>query len=150
VLGPGGVYAKKLARYDVIAIIGDTLYAHAGVTGEFVAQIERVNLTSRCWLDGQAGGPREPPIAMTSEESPVWTRAYGVDPVDCAAAKATLEKLGVKRMVVGHTVQKQGINGVCDDTVWRIDVGLAKRYDGPIQVLELALGAEPKILTGTR
>ena len=134
----------------MIAIVGDTLYAHAGVTGEFVAQIDKVNLTSRCWLDGQAGGPREPPIAMTSDDSPVWTRAYGVDPVDCAAARATLAKLGVTRMVVGHTVQQQGINGVCDGAIWRIDVGLAKRYGGPIQVLELVEGAEPKVLSGTR
>jgi hypothetical protein len=56
----------------------------------------------------------------------------------------------VKRMVVGHTVQKQGINAACDGSVWRIDVGLAKLYDGPIEVLELAVGAEPKVLKGTR
>lgn len=150
VLGPGGVYAKKLASHDVIAIVGDTIYAHAGVTGAFVTQVDTINMTSRCWLDGQAGGPREVPIAMSSEDSPVWTRAYGLDPVDCAAAKAVLEKLGVKRMVVGHTVQKQGINAACDGAVWRIDVGLAKLYGGPIEVLELADGAAPKVLKGTR
>lgn len=150
VLGPGGAYAKKLASHDVIAIVGDTIYSHAGIVGEFVTQVDAVNMSSRCWLDGQAGGPRDVPIAMSSEESPVWTRAYGLDPVDCASAKAVLDKLGVKRMVVGHTVQKQGINAACDGTVWRIDVGLAKLYDGPIEVLELVEGAEPKVLKGTR
>ncbi|MBA2538519.1 MAG: hypothetical protein H0V17_02690 [Deltaproteobacteria bacterium] len=80
----------------------------------------------------------------------MWTRAYGVDPVDCTAAKATLAKLGVKRQVVGHTVQQKGINGVCDDTIWRIDVGLAKLYGGPIEVLELSPDAPPKVLRGTR
>jgi hypothetical protein len=64
--------------------------------------------------------------------------------------KVALAKLGVKRMVVGHTVQDQGINQACDGAVWRIDVGLAKRYGGPIQVLELGDGIEPKVLTGTR
>ena len=34
---------------------------------------------------------------------------------------------------------------VCDDKVWRIDVGLAKLYGGPHQALELT-AAGPKIL----
>ena len=150
VLGPGGLYAKKLAAHDVIAIVGDTVYSHAGVVGDFVTQVSAVNMSSRCWLDGQLGGPRDRPIAMESEESPVWTRAFGVDPVDCAAAKAALEKLGVKRMVVAHTPQQQGINAVCDNTVWRIDVGMSKHYGGPIEVLEILNGGEPKVLAGTR
>ncbi len=148
-LGPGGPYAKKLAKHDVIAIVGDTIYSHAGVIGEFATQVDAVNMSSRCWLDGQGGSAREMPIAMQSQESPVWTRAYGVDPVACPAAKAAMEKLGVKRMVVGHTVQQQGINAACDGTGWRIDVGLSKAYDGPIQVLEIVDGV-PKVLTGTR
>jgi len=149
-LGPGGAYAKKLAMHDVIAIVGDTIYAHAGVIGDWVTKVDAVNMSSRCWLDGQAGGPRNAPVAMTSDESPVWTRALGFERVDCAAVKVALDKLGVKRMVVGHTVQDQGINQVCDGAVWRIDVGLAKRYGGPIEVLELGDGTEPKVLTGTR
>jgi hypothetical protein len=149
-LGPGGSYAKKLAAHDVIAIVGDTIYSHAGVIGEFVTQVDAVNMSSRCWLDGQAGGPEAAPIAMRSEESPVWTRALGLDPVDCAAVSAALGKLGVKRMVVGHTVQKTGITSACDGAVWRIDVGLAKLYDGPIEVLELVDGTPPKVLKGTR
>ena len=48
-----------------------------------------------------------------------------------------LAGLGAKRQVVGHTVQAKGITAACDDTIWRIDVGLAKIYDGPIEVLEL-------------
>jgi hypothetical protein len=86
---------------------------------------------------------------MTADEGPVWTRALGLDPVDCDAVKHALAKLDVKRMVVGHTVQKT-INAACDGTVWRIDVGLAKLYGGPIEVLELVDGAEPKVLKGTR
>lgn len=148
-LGPGGPYAKKLAQHDVITFVGDTLYSHAGVIDEFVTQVDAVNLSSRCWLDGQGGSAHEMPIAMASQESPVWTRALGMDPVACGAAKTAMEKLGVRRMVVGHTVQENGMNVACDGTVWRIDVGLAKLYGGPIQVLEIVDGV-PKILTGTR
>ena len=69
---------------------------------------------------------------------------------DCASAKATLTELGLARMVVGHTPQEHGINSACDGAVWRIDVGLAKHYMGPIEVLELIPGAEPRVLRGTR
>src|SRR5205085_12436483 len=49
-LGPGGPYAKKLANHGVIAIVGDTIYSHAGVIGDFVTQVDAVNMSSRCWL----------------------------------------------------------------------------------------------------
>jgi hypothetical protein len=148
-LAPGGPYAKRLAAHNVVAIVGDTVFSHAGVLGDWVTQVDAVNQSARCWLDGQAGGPEAAPLAMTSEESPVWTRAVGLESADCAAVKASLDKLGVKRMVVGHTVQ-QTINALCDGTVWRIDVGLARNYGGPIEVLELTPDAPPKVLRGSR
>ena len=146
-LGPGGRYAKRLAQHAVIAIVGDTVFSHAGVLGEWVTRADDVNQTARCWLDGQAS---EPPQALTSDDSPVWTRAAGMPSVDCGQVRSALDALQVKRMVVGHTVQDHGITSACDDAVWRIDVGLAKRYGGPIEVLELVPGAPPKVLTGTR
>lgn len=145
-LRPGGAYAKKLAQHDVIAIVGDTVFSHAGPVGPFATQLDEVNLTSRCWLDGQSGAGYEPPIAM-SENSPVWTRAYGMESVDCDATKAALTAIGAKRIVVGHTVQEK-INSACDGAVWRIDVGLAKLYGGPIQVLEVY--PTPRVIDGTR
>jgi hypothetical protein len=151
-LEPGGAWAKKLARHNVVAIVAGTVFSHAGVLGDWVTQLDAVNQSSRCWLDGQAGRFDDPPLALTSQESPVWTRAYGMpDAVDCAALEATLAKLGAQRMVVGHTVQRQGITSACDGKLWRIDVGLAAGYGGPIEVLEVvgAPGA-PRVLHGTR
>ena len=40
-------------------------------------------------------------------------------------------------MVVGHTVQQQGINSACDNKVWRIDVGLSRFYGNKPSVLEI-------------
>jgi calcineurin-like phosphoesterase family protein len=149
-LAPGGVYAKKIAQHNVVAIVGDTVFAHGGVVGDFATQVDEVNRSARCWLDGQAGGADAQPPVVASDESPVWTRAAGMPTADCAMLAASMKTLGVKRMVVGHTVQETGINALCDDTVWRIDVGLAKLYGGPIEVLELTEGAPPKILRGAR
>jgi len=147
-LGPGGVWAKKLATHNVIAIVGDTVLSHAGVTAEWSTHLDEVNEHARCWLDGQEGGADAPTVALAAEDSPVWTRVWGSDPVDCNKLADVLGKLGAKRMIVAHTPQKEGITSACDGALWRIDVGLASFYGGPIQVLEL--GDPPKILTGTR
>lgn len=147
-LGPGGVWAKKLATHNVVAIVGDTVLSHAGVTAEWVTHLDEVNQHARCWLDGQEGGADAPTVALTAEDGPVWTRVWGGDPVDCGALAGVLQRLGAKRMVVAHTVQRAGITSACDGALWRIDVGLASHYGGPIQVLQL--GDPPEILTGQR
>lgn len=147
-LAPGGPWAKRLAHHDIIAIIGDTILSHAGVVGDWAGNIERVNLSSRCWLDGQAGGDSDPPPVLVSEDSPVWTRVWGMGDADCALLDQVLAKVDAKRMVVAHTVQERGVTSACDGKLWRIDVGLSAFYGGPIEVLEL--GDPPKVLRGAR
>jgi hypothetical protein len=142
-LAPGGAYAKKLAAHNVVAIVGDTVYSHAGVLPAWTDKLDAANLGVRCWLDGS--GPTE---SLQAEDSPVWTRAYGIDPPDCDGAAAALKALGAKRMVVGHTVQQQGINAACGGALWRIDVGMTKMFGGPIQVLEVS--DAPKVIVGAR
>ena len=51
--------------------------------------------------------------------------------------KEMLGMLGAKRMVMGHTVQRNGINPACDEKGWRIDVGMSKFFSGPIQALAI-------------
>jgi hypothetical protein len=147
-LAPGGVYARRLAAHGVIAIVGDTVFSHAGVLGPWAAQVADVNWSARCWLAGHAGGMRDAPAVLTSPSSPVWTRELGGDDVPCDRVRDALAILGARRMVVGHTVQPE-VSSACGGTVWRIDVGLARRYGGPIQVLQLAPGP-PRVLTGAR
>ena len=144
-LGPGGVWSKRLAAHDAVAIVGDTVLSHAGVLPAWAAQLDAMNLDARCWLAGDITGPA---AALTADDSPVWTRAYGGDRVDCAELDQALAALGAKRMVVAHTVQPGGINARCDDKLWRIDTGMSSAYGGPIQVLEL--GNPPKVIAGAR
>jgi hypothetical protein len=117
------------------------------VLGDWAGRVDDVNRTARCWLDGQV---RDPPAALTSDDSPVWTRAAGRHDADCAQVTAALAALGVQRMVVGHTVQHDGITSACDGALWRIDVGLSGRYRGPIEALELVPGAPPRVVRGSR
>lgn len=46
---------------------------------------------------------------------------------NCEALEEALKAIpGAKRMVVGHTIQDDGINTACDNKVYRIDVGLSQ------------------------
>ncbi len=148
---PGGRFARLLAKRNVIQIVGDTVFVHGGVLPAHVDYgIERIDAETSAWMRGEL--PRLPPI-MQSQDAPIWTRRYSEGEPDadtCAELGKVLASLHVKRMVVGHTVQTQGVSSACDGRVWRIDVGLSHFYDGPTQALEIAgdklqvLGAKQK------
>ena len=148
-LSPGGPYAKVFGAHNVVMIVDDIVYSHAGVVGPWVTQLESANRDARCWLDGQ-GALAKVPTVLVAQDGPVWTRALAGADIDCAATAAVMRKLGVTRMVLGHTVQPGGISSACNETVWRIDVGLARNYQGPIEALELSVGKTPLVIKGTR
>jgi hypothetical protein len=136
---PGSPLARKLAQRNTIAIVGDTLFAHAGVLSKHVRYgIGRINDDVRRYLRGDVA--TAPDIAI-GDDAPIWTRAYGGPEPGAAACRelaAVLEALSVKRLVVGHTVQKAGVTSACDGRVYRADVGLSDYYGkNPTQVLEL-------------
>lgn len=143
-----GPYARLLSGQNTVRIVGDTVFSHAGVVPSWAGRLDEANLENRCWLAGEL-----PSLAasasLTDDESPVWTRTWGFEPADCAQLTSVLQSLGVKRMVVGHTVQPEGITSACDGALWRIDVGLGAHYGGPIQVLEIT-GEVAKVLKGER
>lgn len=148
---PGGPYARKLAKRDVIVAVGDTVFAHGGVLPAHTRYgIARINREVRAWMEGQTFTP---PAVIASEDGPVWTRLYSGEatpsPSACEALGQTLAAMSAKRMVVGHTVQRDGITSACGDRVWRIDVGMAAHYGGKPAALEIT-GDSVRILTQTK
>ena len=135
---PGtGVYAAMIASRPVIARVGDTWFAHGGILPKHIAfGVDRINDETRGWLLGKQSIP---PRILTQEDGPIWTRMYSAapGPEDCAVLEEVLKTTGAKRMVMGHTVQRNGINPACADKAWRIDVGMSKFFQGPIQALEI-------------
>lgn len=148
---PGGAYALKLSRRDLIAVVADSVFAHAGVLSEHVEYgVDRINQEVRAWM---TGATRSVPAVVTRENAPVWTRLYGgpsPDPASCRELEDVLSKLQARRMVVGHTIQRGGISSACGGKLHRIDVGMSRHYGkNPIQALEIAAG-RVRILSSTR
>jgi calcineurin-like phosphoesterase family protein len=141
---PGGAYALELAKRDVIAVVGDTVFVHGGVLPAHVRYgVDAINRETREWMSGASA---QAPEVVAREDGPVWVREYSLEPVAASACDAlgeVLAALHVRRMVVGHTVQKTGISSACEERVYRIDVGLSRYYgQGPIQILEIRSSAK--------
>ena len=139
---PGGPYALKLSRHLTVAVVGDSLFAHGGVEPAHVDYgLDRINREASAFL---AGKRPDLPSVLTAEDAPIWTRLYGspeINDATCQILGRVLEQVGAKRLIVGHTVQKDGIQSACQERLFRIDVGLSAFYgDNPPQVLQVTAG----------
>lgn len=145
-VAPGGSLSVQIAeRQHVALIVGDTLFVHGGISldhlsrGDGLQQITRINEETRSFLHGHRNSV---PDELQGPESIVWMRTYSngtptPDGPECEMLYATLNKLGVERMIVGHTVQMPGINSRCGGKVWRVDVGLSAAYGGNPEALQI-------------
>lgn len=133
---PGGPYAMDLARRNTILMIGDNLFVHGGVLTEHLdIGLENLNRQIQIWLAGEGPAPE----GIHTGTSPTWTRIYSDDPNQdsCLKLNKVLDRLGAARMIVGHTVQENGVTPYCDQKVWCVDAGLAEYYGGATAVLEI-------------
>lgn len=134
---PGGSYAKKLAEQNLFVKVGQHVFVHGGIAPRHVNYgLGKMNREAKDFLLGKA---REAPPVVVGEDGPVWLRTYSAAPgrEECATLESALTLLGARAMVMGHTVQRGGVSDACDKRAYRIDVGMARYYGGPIQVLEI-------------
>mmetsp|Transcript_39350 Transcript_39350/g.47692 ORF Transcript_39350/g.47692 Transcript_39350/m.47692 type:complete len:435 (+) Transcript_39350:66-1370(+) len=140
---PGAPLARRLANNPTILVVNDTVFAHGGLLPSHAEYgIERINEEVSRWM---MGGSEPPEIAIFSPDSVVWNRLYSRDlsfPSEryyaCEVLEQTLDMVGAKRLVVGHTPQPQGCNEECEGQVWRIDVGMSSGVMGsPVQAIEI-------------
>jgi hypothetical protein len=81
----------------------------------------------------------------------VWLRRFSEGfNCDCERLKGVLGMIpGAKRMVMGHTIQSEGITAVCGAQAVRVDVGLSKGCgNGLPEVLEInGGGSQVRVIT---
>jgi len=133
---PGGTVAQLLAEQTMTVVVGSTLFAHAGILPEHLdLGLDSMEATVQAWLRDEVPQPEW----IRGDRSPVWNRLFSDQPnvAACDTLDLVLKRLGVERMVVGHTVQRTGITSFCGGRVWCIDVGMAAHYGGRTEVLEI-------------
>ncbi|KAF3454853.1 hypothetical protein FNV43_RR05301 [Rhamnella rubrinervis] len=137
-LRPGGPLACELARHAVVLKVNDWVFCHGGLLPHHAAYgIERLNREVSLWMRGQSerdDGPPIPFIATRGYDSVVWNRLYSRDTSDFedyqvdqiySILQETLQAVGARAMVVGHTPQTVGVNCKYDCSIWRVDVGMS-------------------------
>ena len=146
----GNEYGKFLGCTRVSAmIIGSNLFVHAGILPDFAYQqqlhdrsdIIRLNKSVRTWLLGKINKSHVDKIVGSFEDSMFWTRILGSIPPninnedpDCERyLEPVLQIFNIGHMIVGHTPQfyanEKGVNGTCDDRLWRVDNGVSGAFD---------------------
>lgn len=145
---PGRRHARAFAARNTVVVVGNTVFAHGGLAPRYAQLgLERINQAARDFYLGE--GPLSP--ILQAQDSPVWNRSYAIGeaPEMCTELDESLAVIHAERMVIGHTVHDEGIGSACNAHVWRIDVGLAELYGGPIEALEI-VGNDVRVLHGER
>ncbi|GMN36188.1 hypothetical protein TIFTF001_005800 [Ficus carica] len=150
----GPISSRFLSRNVTVLVIGDSVFVHGGLLPSHVSYgLDRINDEVRDWIvNGSSQGRRYSPGYCRGRNAVVWLRSFSDESpakCDCEALEHVLATIpGAKRMIMGHTIQQVGINGVCDDRAIRIDVGMSKGcIDGLPEVLEIKRSEEVRILT---
>ena len=135
-LAPDGLDGRFLRSLDTVARIDGTIFVHGGIHPDFADQpIEETNARIRAAIDE----PRAP-LPVLGERGPLWYRGYLLEPesVACARLDEALTRLDARRMVVGHTTQRNGVLRTrCAGRLFAIDVGIAGPYGHHGGVLEI-------------
>ncbi|XP_051134596.1 shewanella-like protein phosphatase 1 [Andrographis paniculata] len=151
-LRPGGPLASELAQNAVVLKINDWVFCHGGLLPHHVQYgIERMNREVSLWMKGLGDNSSNIPfIAMKGYDSVVWSRLYSRDTSHLndhqinqiqAVLQETLQAVGAKAMVVGHTPQSTGVNCEFNCSIWRIDVGMSSGvHNSRPEVLEITDG----------
>ncbi len=133
---PGGPWARRIARFGVIVLVGDNVFVHGGLREHHAKYgFTRINRDVRMWLLGD----RKFPVYMGRPTSPVWMRLYADKDNEamCRKLDKALKSAGAKRMIIGHTPQLKGISAGCGGKVWRIDSGMCRHYGGKASAIEI-------------
>jgi len=129
----GGSMARKLAEQKLVVIVGDSVFAHAGVLEDHVKYgIDILNNEGKKWmLAEEAMMPN-----MLSDLGPARTpKLRGQEPF-CGGVEKVIEDLAVKRMVIARGPEKTGAT-MCDGKLLRLGPVAGDASGGP-EIVEIS------------
>ena len=150
---PSGELGKWAALNPAILKIGDTLFAHGGISSEY-AKLPLAAVNQRIAAAMKIGDD-SPASVLTDPLGPLWYRGLVQADADAKAARAAakpplpsltpdqeldlvLTSYGARRLVVAHTPSLSGIQIGSNGRLARIDTGISRFYGGPLSWLEIA------------
>jgi hypothetical protein len=149
---PSGELGKWAASNPAIVKIGNTLFAHGGISAEYSKQpLDAVNERVAAAM---AAGEDTASSVLNDPLGPLWYRGLVMKDSDADAERATekppmplitseqeldavLTAYGAQRLVIGHTPSIKGIQITANGKLARIDTGISRFYGGPLSWLEI-------------
>jgi hypothetical protein len=133
-----GKYGKWIRSHNAVIRINDCLFLHAGITPAFAKRnLDDINESIRADLDK----PYSNGLAMDAN-GPLWDRTFASRPEETVTKRVdeVLKLFAAKRMIVGHTVFKEGITSRFGGKLICIDTGMTKVFGGPAACLLIDRG----------
>lgn len=135
---PGGPIARLLANRPAVAIVGDSLFCHAGLLPAHLNMvndnIESINLLCRKFLLGFKLNAIEHHAfheLFLSPNSILWNRQYTTcSPQNHSMLKNVLSRTNCKVMYIGHNVVPQ-ITAMYERSLFFVDTGLSRAFNAP-------------------
>ena len=79
-------------------------------------------------------------------DGPMWSRFYALEEDEdllCKTAELACEKLGVRRLLMGHTPSLDAIVARCGGRILLIDTGISRAYGGVLSAVEILYSLKP-------
>ncbi len=142
VFKPGGYISRYFSCHRKVVIkIGKFLFVHGGFGEKHLDRsIEKINKTMEDYLKGNKKLYNDEFINYyMAFEGVLWNRELSFGNPDCNKVNKILKHFDAGGIIVGHTVQENGINSKCDNKVWRVDIGMSKAFgeSDKLEILEI-------------
>ena len=127
---PGGYHAKNLAKDYGVLIVNDIVFVHGSLEKAYSNLgrngLAMLNLEIQRWFKGESLDLK----IIDDDKAPFDSRYFAEDFTDnkCADLTDVLLDVGAKKMVIGHTIQSEGITSFCENKLFRIDVGMSRGF----------------------
>jgi hypothetical protein len=132
---PTGALGRWYRSRNAVAVVDGNLFVHGGVSARFAHHsASALSQMVRAGIDGSD------PERVLGREGPLWYRGFFLadEAIACAEAESVLAQQGARRMIVGHTVQREGRIGVrCGGRLIGIDTGISAIYGNHLSALEI-------------
>ena len=143
--GRDGQYGRWLFSLPVAIIINDTLFMHGGPSAVLAGMsIEQINQRYRAALSSVESLDAVHANPLLSDEGPNWYRGAALcnEASETDVLKPLMDGLGVKRVVIGHTIARNmRVASRFDGTVVKLDTGMNRPvYKGHPAALVLEHG----------
>ena len=144
---PSGQLGQWAARNPAVLKIGDTLFAHGGISAEY-SKFSLDAINRRAAVAMRSADDSDSSI-LNDPLGPLWYRGLVMRDRDAQGRRAgspasidvelreVLSAYGAQRMVIGHTPTLTGIGITNGGRLIRIDTGISRHYGGPLSWVEI-------------